>query len=457
MIGYREIGRTFGKQRGHYKIHSPQVEESLFFRIIDSYQKAMKLDVRLVLLDEKKGVSIVDKGGHPFCEMIQSRLSGKRRCLKEIGRATRIAAEIGEPYIFQCHADMIEFIAAIQNGGKKFYAFLCGPILLRHLDPIFIKDILLKVHDLSIDSFLLKKTFPEIPVLPERRVQAAADLLFMIANYFSKVDSTFQRQKHDMSSQQALLAEGLFLKKRLENPIGNIHPRDDFFKERKLIDLIKFGDQKKAKALLDELLGTALFRSHEYIGILKARVLEIIVMIARAAVEAGANLEEILGFKYQFIQNLSKDDSQENLYDTLIKAFDQIFKSIYKNRNIQHTRIFTKAKGYIWNNYNQDLSLKKLAEVVGINSYYLSHLFRKEMGVSFLDYLTSVRISAAKSLLKQTKMTVLEVCLEVGYQDPSHFAKIFKKKEGVHPSEYRKKLLEFELPEQPFILNQMRS
>ena len=125
------------------------------------------------------------------------------------------------------------------------------------------------------------------------------------------------------------------------------------------------GDRKGAKGLLDELLGTTLFRSHEHIGVLKARALEIIFIIARAAVEAGANLEEILGFKYQYIQNLSKDDSQETLYYFLRKAFDQLFECIYQNRNIRHTRVFTKAKEFIWGNYNQDISLKKMAEVSG--------------------------------------------------------------------------------------------
>jgi two-component system response regulator YesN len=202
------------------------------------------------------------------------------------------------------------------------------------------------------------------------------------------------------------------------------------------------GDKKGAKGLLDELLGTTLFRSHEHIGILKARALEIIFIIARAAVEAGANLEEILGFKYQYIQNLSMDDSPETLYYFLRKAFDQLFACIYQNRNIQHTRVFAKAKEFIWGNYNKDISLQKMAGAVGISPFYLSHLFRKEMGISFLEYLTSVRISAAKKLLEQTNLSILEICLQAGYQDPSHFAKIFKKKEGLRPAEYRKKLIE---------------
>ena len=423
------------------------VEKKLFTRIIDSFQEAMKLQARLFPMNQKEGIISIEGNGHPFCQTIRTCSLGKKNCLKDISRAIQISIKTGEPYIFQCHADMIEFTAALLNGGENTLAFVCGPILLRHPDPSIEQDILAKVKPLSLDEISLRRTLPEIPVFSERRVQAAADLLFVVANYFSKFTSGSQQQRHEITQQQALLAEELFLSKRVEPepkglPFPMLHTGREFHKENELIDLIKIGNRKKAKALLDEMLGTALFRSHEQIGILKARALEIIFIIARAAVEAGANLEEILGFKYQCIQNLSKDDSHETLYYFLMKAFDQLFECIYQNRNIQHTGVFTKTKEYIWSNYNQDISLNKLAEAVGINPYYLSHLFRKEMGISFLEYLTSVRMSIAKSLLKQTPMSIMEICLEVGYQDPSHFAKIFKKKEGAHPTEYRKKLIE---------------
>ena len=422
-------------------------EKNLFSRIIDSFQEAMKLQVRLFPLKDKKGIRSIDGHGHPFCRIIRGCPLGKRNCLKDINRAIQISVKTGEPYIFQCHADMIGFAAAFFNGGRDSLAFVCGPILLRHPDTFMEQDILTKVKSLSIDKTSLMRTLPEIPIFSERRVQAAADLLFMMANYFSKIDSVSQHRQHEITRQQSLLAEELFLRKIGEPesqnlPSPNLYSRGEFLKERELVDLIKIGDRKRAKVLLDEALGTALFRSREHIGILKARALEIIFVIARAAVEAGANLEEILGFKYQCIQNLSRDDSQETLYYFLMKAFDQLFECIYQNRNIQHTGIFTKAKEYIWGNYNQEISLRKLSEAVGVNPYYLSHLFRKEMGISFLEYLTSVRMSIAKNLLKQTTMSMMEVCLEVGYQDPSHFAKVFKKKEGIHPTEYRKKLIE---------------
>jgi len=429
------------------ELNADLAEQSSFLRIIDSFQEAMKLQVRIFPLQGKEGIGSIAGHGHPFCEIIRSCSLGRENCLKDINLAIQIAMKTGEPYIFQCHADMIEFTAALPDGRGTPSAFVCGPIFLRHLNPLIEQSILTKVRSLSLDEASVMRILPAIPVFSERRVQAAADLLFMIANYFSKSGSTSQPIQHEINRQQALLADGLFLSKGSEAgdaalAISHLQPRGDFYQEKELIDLIKMGDRKGAKGLLDELLGTILFRSHEHIGILKARALEIIFIIARAAVEAGANLEEILGFKYQYIQDLSHDDSPETLYYFLRKAFDQLFECIYQNRNIRHTKVFRKAKEFIWGNYNRDITLKKTADAVGINPFYLSHLFRQEMGLSFLEYLTSVRLSIAKKLIMQTEWSIIQIGLEVGYQDPSHFAKIFKQKEGILPKEYRKKLIE---------------
>jgi two-component system response regulator YesN len=430
----------------HRALADDLLDANLLSRILDSFREAMKMEVRLFPLKSRGNIRAINGNGHPFCRSIRSCTQGRKNCLRDINRAIQLSIKTGEPYIFQCHADMIEFTAAVGGRGGGEAAFVCGPILLRQPDAHIERNILSKIMHLSLDKTSLLKHLPEIPVYSERRVQAAADLLFLTANYFAKVDSWVQQQQHEIARQQSLIAEELFFKKASspdeETPaLPQSRPGGHFFKENELIDLIRIGDRKKAKALLDEILGTALFRSQEHLGILKARALEIIFVIARAAVEAGANLEEILGFKYQCVQNLSRDDSQETLYYFLMKAFDQLFECIYQNRNIQHTTVFAKAKEHIWKNYNQEISLKKLAQAVGINPYYLSHLFRKEMGISFLEYLTSVRLAVAKSLLKQTAKNMMEICLEVGYQDPSHFAKIFRKKEGLHPTEYRKKFL----------------
>jgi two-component system response regulator YesN len=442
----RERRKPLLRGKAFHWIDPGPPEENLIFRILDSFQELTKLRIRFIPVKEEGVRYTILREGPLFCQRIQSSSLGKRRCLKEIERATEMAHKTGEPYIFQCHADMVEFTAAVFDGNKNIGTLICGPILLRAANPYFKKDLLNKIRDLPIEESLLVDSLSEIPIFPERKVQAASDLLFTVANYFAKMDWVLEKQQQEIAKQQALLAEELGMRKKLENRLENLESTsspsgEDFFNEKELIELIRRGDKKKARFLLDELLGTVLFRSHEHLGILKARMLEIIIIIARAAVEAGANLEEILGVKYHFFQELSKDDSQENLYYCLLKAFDQLFECIYQNRNIRHTRVFVKAKEFIWSNYNQNISLKKAGEVVGMSPYYLSHLFRSEMGISFSEYLTSVRTSVAKKLLEQTDMTILGISLEVGYQDPSYFSKIFRKKEGMNPGDYRNKTI----------------
>jgi len=71
-------------------------------------------------------------------------------------------------------------------------------------------------------------------------------------------------------------------------------------------------------------------------------------------------------------------------------------------------------------------------------SYFLS-LFKKETGQTFTDYLTSVRITAAKGLLMTTALTITEIAYEVGFNNSNYFSSTFKKMTGVSAKEYRKK------------------
>ncbi|HCS73796.1 MAG TPA: hypothetical protein DIW17_07970 [Clostridiales bacterium] len=92
----------------------------------------------------------------------------------------------------------------------------------------------------------------------------------------------------------------------------------------------------------------------------------------------------------------------------------------------------------IQNQYSENLTLDDVARQVFISPYYLSHLFREELGVTFLEYLTRIRMEEAKRLLCDRSLTILDISARVGYEDPSYFSKVFKKNTGVSPNQYRK-------------------
>ena len=88
----------------------------------------------------------------------------------------------------------------------------------------------------------------------------------------------------------------------------------------------------------------------------------------------------------------------------------------------------------------KDISLDDISRELDISPYYFSKLFKEETGENFVEYVTARRISKAKSLLKEADKSIKEICMEVGYSDPNYFSRIFKKYQGVTPTEYKEQI-----------------
>lgn len=97
-----------------------------------------------------------------------------------------------------------------------------------------------------------------------------------------------------------------------------------------------------------------------------------------------------------------------------------------------------KAARYMEEHYAEQLPLQLVASQVHLNATYFSHLFKKETGRSFVDYLIELRMEKAKGLLANTDMKITEVSGVVGYDLPNYFAKLFKQTTGLSPKDYRK-------------------
>ena len=93
---------------------------------------------------------------------------------------------------------------------------------------------------------------------------------------------------------------------------------------------------------------------------------------------------------------------------------------------------------YTEQHYREDISIQDLSEYCSINANYASQIFKQEMGVTFISYLTSLRIEHATWLLTHTDQTVFLIATQVGYSDYFYFAKVFKKVAGCTPTAYRK-------------------
>ncbi len=137
--------------------------------------------------------------------------------------------------------------------------------------------------------------------------------------------------------------------------------------------------------------------------------------------------------------------------DLLSLLINYIFKIEFElltlsevNRQCTYTQeIVGKATAFIDEHYaKRDITLNKVAEIVHLSPFYFSHIFKKELNTTFIDYLTKVRLREAVRLLKEDiQKSVKEIAFTIGYEDPYYFSKVFSKHYKVSPKQFREHYL----------------
>lgn len=254
---------------------------------------------------------------------------------------------------------------------------------------------------------------PKLDALPEsyRAANAAKSFRFIKGpgQVFSLLDMTYQESPNllPLLSLQAELAEAVQL--------GNL----------KLV-------QKAVDKVIDEL--TALAETAP----LKARQAFMeTAQIALAAVrERALDKKQAAGCWAQYKERAQKAASLRQTSLALTSLATCLAKCVEKTQTDLSSEAVLKAIDFIQKNYQDDLTLGKVAGAVYLSPYYFSRLFKRTTGMNFTRYLTQVRIDAAKELLKKGGLTVKEVAINVGYADPRYFSSVFKKVVGVSPAAY---------------------
>ncbi|MEY8351992.1 response regulator [Lachnospiraceae bacterium 54-53] len=143
-------------------------------------------------------------------------------------------------------------------------------------------------------------------------------------------------------------------------------------------------------------------------------------------------------FLERFNQGVEFCASASEVLRCLVKEITVSYDMAVAGKLKEDNRPIRMAKKYIKDHYREAITLEDVSEVAGFNPTYFSSLFKKETGKNFLEFLSEVRMEQAKSLLKETNLSVAAICGEVGYSDVKYFTRSFSKYSGLKPNEYRK-------------------
>lgn len=116
----------------------------------------------------------------------------------------------------------------------------------------------------------------------------------------------------------------------------------------------------------------------------------------------------------------------------IYRYMDKVYLPVCANESLR------KAIAYIQLNYHSDININSVAEYTGISERYLRSLFSQHLNLSPLDYLNQIRINKAVELLRNTEMSIKEVCFQCGFRSPQYFSRIFKQQMGVSPRQITK-------------------
>ncbi|GGG85697.1 response regulator [Paenibacillus radicis (ex Gao et al. 2016)] len=126
-------------------------------------------------------------------------------------------------------------------------------------------------------------------------------------------------------------------------------------------------------------------------------------------------------------------------WDEMVQLAETFIQGLMQTRQIPMSRKVAEAVAYINRNFQGELTLQDVADVVGVSPNYLSSLLKKELDVNFSEYLIHIRVEKAKRLLLESDLRSYEVADHVGFMDHSHFSRTFKKSTGMGPREFRKR------------------
>lgn len=118
----------------------------------------------------------------------------------------------------------------------------------------------------------------------------------------------------------------------------------------------------------------------------------------------------------------------------MLKKYCDLVRSV---DGVRYSPVIRKVVDYISGSFNSTITLKAMADQFGINSSYLSTLFKKETGKSFTEYIMETRMTFAMQLLLQTDLPISAIAVECGIPDNNYFARIFKARTGMSPLQYR--------------------
>jgi len=328
-------------------------------------------------------------------------------------------------YIYYCPMGLT-FIASSISGdsGDLVGGLVLGPFVMGDLQDV--------LADLPVSD--MEEEVSKLKVFPTTKVQDMAEILSAVTAYVSGAeDKKLQRLLYD---QEKILKE-IYVAKDYYADVDKQSADMLLRFEKDLRLAVLRGEKSSAMNMLNEMLAHIYVYSNFDLSAVKARLLELLVILSRATIEAGADPAETFRLSEDFIQQIESYNDVDQLAFWISDIVRRFIVQAFDLAQVKHSDVVFKITNYIKKHCGEKLTLDQLAKEVYLSKSYLSSIFKQETGMSLTSYITKVRVEKSKKLLLEDCLSLAVISAQCGFKDQSYFTKVFKKETGVSPKRFR--------------------
>ncbi len=243
-------------------------------------------------------------------------------------------------------------------------------------------------------------------------------LAFIRKEQFSSLTAFAQRPRRPLKTSELASAEQL----------DQFSVQEIISCQRLMLSYLTAGDREKALTLSEEMV-----HQMERLSLDMQKNLTMDIM---SRLQTKLQEMDLLPFTLPRYDQLWAARDSAGVSEWMKEQITRILGSLPGENNMQ--KVIGQLKNYIQEHYMEPISLDQAAEYVFLSPVYISRMFKQETGENFTDYLTSMRMRAARALLMRPDIRVCDVGVRTGYPNPRYFYRVFKRMNGLTPGEYRR-------------------
>lgn len=367
----------------------------------------------------------------PYCRLVSSHPDGYEKCVAHRRLALKTAVETGQKNIVLCHAGLITCVYPAMRNGQVHGAYFMGKVRIRSEYETG-SDPMPAGTAPWVKRAVLERAWAHTRIVTPPEFREASQNFVDLVKKHIPTESGSLEAKYLADRQQSEIAEVIHREKNAQKAASYSYPL-----ERELVSRVSAGDREGAHHLLNKILGNILLAHAGNTALIKARVLELLVVLSRSGVEGARDAQEIFEINQAHSALVVAAESPTQVCLHGGQALDHFLNLAVRDQSGQRHESLRKALSHIEAHYEEKLTLAIVAQAVNLSPWRLAHLFRERLDTTFGDQVSRVRVEHARELLISSAFSATEVAYRAGFSDQSYFTKVFKKVVGLTPKRFQ--------------------